>query len=596
MKGRARERVLDNEPLQARLLPEEDTVRQLTLERRQRGQITQTVNFEAWNPNGEPSHSRQHDLAWEAEGEAGEARGTLKKIQKLVRVKRGSPNSAEEAKTLPDTHDKGAMMDAVFKEDSSVITCIGLGKKPERKASKEPKQPQQPGRERSGVGMRMDASWSPRLDHQYQWNSSEISPLPWDSAYHTCQRPGAHLTTDPHQLGAHRPTDPHLYSFDFTLPRGTDWGRYESLVQGLDRGRSAATQLIPPHIVHSVTHLEMTDSTSSAEPAETPDVDQARQGTIGQKMKAISMTMRKRMGRKYIKALSEEAGEDTEGDHQTEGDAGTGTTLAKAHRTSSNSLESLYSLHSGQSSSSGITSGSEGLSNRGSVRLEEEVPYTGQFCGRARVHTDFLPSPYDNESLRLKVGDVIEVISKPAMGIWTGLLNGRVGSFKFIYVDVLVETEPEPRRRATSQGRRRRPRPNTLLELLACLNLEEHASSLMLNGYQTVDDLKELKEQHLIELNMTDPEHRHRLLAATECLHEPEPNALKDGEASEEPTSPSEAQEAELEKAESKEAESKDCPRDSGCYIPSDVSDSTSSSSRDDSVNLVVLNTSPAEA
>ncbi|XP_076131350.1 SAM domain-containing protein SAMSN-1b [Alosa pseudoharengus] len=331
---------------------------------------------------------------------------------------------------------------------------------------------------------------------------------------------------------------------------------------------------------------ENTVTVSSAEPAETPDVDQARQGTIGQKMKAISMTMRKRMGRKYIKALSEEAGEDTGGDHQTEGDAGTGTALAKAHRTSSNSLESLYSLHSGQSSSSGITSGSEGSSNRGSVRLEEEVPYTGQFCGRARVHTDFLPSPYDTESLRLKVGDVIQVISKPAMGIWTGLLNGRVGSFKFIYVDVLVETEPEPHRRATSQGRRRRPRPNTLLELLACLNLEEHASSLMLNGYQTVDDLKELKEQHLIELNMTDPEHRHRLLAATECLHEPEPNALKDGEASEEPTSPSEAQ----------EAESKDCPRDSGCYIPSDVSDSTSSSSRDDTVNLVALNTSPAEA
>ncbi|KAG5285141.1 hypothetical protein AALO_G00034570 [Alosa alosa] len=98
--------VLDNEPLQARLLPEEDTVRQLTLERRERGQITQTVNFEAWNPNWEPSDSRQHDLAWEAEGEAGEARGTLKKIQKLVRVKRGSPNSAEEAKTLPTTPTK----------------------------------------------------------------------------------------------------------------------------------------------------------------------------------------------------------------------------------------------------------------------------------------------------------------------------------------------------------------------------------------------------------------------------------------------------------------------------------------------------------
>ncbi|XP_031428257.1 SAM domain-containing protein SAMSN-1b isoform X2 [Clupea harengus] len=316
---------------------------------------------------------------------------------------------------------------------------------------------------------------------------------------------------------------------------------------------------------------------SSAEAPETPEADQMRQGTISRKMKAISMTMRKRMGRKYIKALSEEGGEDTEGDHETEGDADASNTLARACRRSSNSLESLYSLNSGQSSSSGITSGSEGSSNRDSLRLEEEVPFTGQFCGRARVHTDFVPSPYDTESLRLKVGDVINIVSKPPMGIWTGMLNHRVGNFKFIYVDVLVEKAPEPRRRVNPQGRCKRPRPNTLLELLACLNLEEHASSLMLNGYQTVEDLKELKEKHLIELNITDPEHRHRLLAASECIHDTD-----HGEANEESTSPSEALKAEL----------KDCPRDSGCYIPSDVSDN----SKDDTDNLLALSSSPAEA
>lgn len=51
----------------------------------------------------------------------------------------------------------------------------------------------------------------------------------------------------------------------------------------------------------------------------------------------------------------------------------------------------------------GVTSSSEGYSNRDSLRLEEDVPYTGQFCGRAKVHTDFVPSPYDTESLKLKV-------------------------------------------------------------------------------------------------------------------------------------------------------------------------------------------------
>lgn len=46
-------------------------------------------------------------------------------------------------------------------------------------------------------------------------------------------------------------------------------------------------------------------------------------------------------------------------------------------------------------------------SNRESVRSEdgddEEPPYRGPFCGRARVHTDFTPSPYDTDSLKLKV-------------------------------------------------------------------------------------------------------------------------------------------------------------------------------------------------
>lgn len=67
---------------------------------------------------------------------------------------------------------------------------------------------------------------------------------------------------------------------------------------------------------------------------------------------------------------------------------------------------------------------------------------------------------------------MINIVSKPPMGIWTGMLNHRVGNFKFIYVDVLVEKAPEPRRRVNPQGRCKRPRPNTLLELLACLNLE----------------------------------------------------------------------------------------------------------------------------
>lgn len=257
--------------------------------------------------------------------------------------------------------------------------------------------------------------------------------------------------------------------------------------------------------------------------------------------------------------------------------------------------------------SGGVASESNGSGGqRDSLRLEEDGSYQGQFCGRARVHTDFVPSPYDTDSLKLKVrrssgcgggssvprcdephpgkslaqvGDIIDIICKRPMGIWTGMLNNKVGNFKFIYVDILVEKEKEAEEgeeapKIRQQKLCKRPRPKTLLELLERLNLEvrclggchffskevipscykctviphtplcqsgacrhpgyqssptrslfqndcmcrlqEYSSALLLNGYQTVEDLRHLQEKHLIELNVKDPEHRRRLLAAAE--------------------------------------------------------------------------------
>ncbi|XP_070773814.1 SAM domain-containing protein SAMSN-1b [Enoplosus armatus] len=236
-------------------------------------------------------------------------------------------------------------------------------------------------------------------------------------------------------------------------------------------------------------------------------------------------------------------------------EVGGGGRFTKGRRRSSNSLESLYSLNSGQSSSSGVTSGSGCSSNRDSLRLEEDLLYTRQFRGRARVHTDFVPSPYDTESLKLKVGDVIDIIAKPPMGIWTGMLNGRMGNFKFIYVEVLTEESRD------TQAHRMRQK-STVQEVLRRLSLEEYSSSLQLNGYQTVDDLMRLREHHLTELNVTDPEHRHRLLAAVDSLQQLLSDSQSENEANQEAKTPSENTKADM----------NNCPRDSGCHLPSDTS------------------------
>lgn len=59
------------------------------------------------------------------------------------------------------------------------------------------------------------------------------------------------------------------------------------------------------------------------------------------------------------------------------------------------------------------------------------------------------------------------------------MLNNKVGNFKFIYVDVLVEKEEEEEAPKIRQQKLcKRPRPKTLLELLERLNLEVRTGDL----------------------------------------------------------------------------------------------------------------------
>lgn len=48
----------------------------------------------------------------------------------------------------------------------------------------------------------------------------------------------------------------------------------------------------------------------------------------------------------------------------------------------------------------------------------------------------------------------------------------------------------------------------------------------MLNGYETLEDLKDLHESHLIELNISNPEDRARLLSAIENLQDNDSKCL----------------------------------------------------------------------
>uniref|UniRef100_A0A8D0GBD3 SAM and SH3 domain containing 3 n=1 Tax=Sphenodon punctatus TaxID=8508 RepID=A0A8D0GBD3_SPHPU len=270
---------------------------------------------------------------------------------------------------------------------------------------------------------------------------------------------------------------------------------------------------------------------------------------LGKKWRAaISRTMNRKMGKLAAQALSEQV-------------RGTAQTTVPKEKVPLSYMEPVEDGHSPISRQ--ISSGSELQSpryvgsNRDSVRLEEaSPPYSGPFLGKARVHTDFTPSPYDKDSLKLRKGDIICIIEKPPVGTWTGVLNNKVGSFKFIYVDIILE-EAAPVRKSISQSRSKRPKPKTLHELLERINLQEHISTLLLNGYQTLEDFKELQETHLNELNITDPQHRAKLLTAADLLQDYDTASETEGDSLEPQPSPSDAK--------------GDIPRDSGCFEGSET-------------------------
>ncbi|XP_065267220.1 SAM and SH3 domain-containing protein 3 [Emys orbicularis] len=289
---------------------------------------------------------------------------------------------------------------------------------------------------------------------------------------------------------------------------------------------------------------------------------------LGKKWRAvISRTMNRKMGKMAVKALAEGKGE--------VGEEGSMSPMLLDGSLEEPSLEKMplsyveleedvhtpLSRQTSSGSELGCTSPCTTGSNRDSVRLEEpSLPYSGPFCGRARVHTDFTPSPYDKDSLKLRKGDIIRIIEKPPVGTWTGVLNNRVGSFKFIYVDIIPE-EPVPARKSRVQSKSKRPKPKTLHELLERINLEEHISTLLLNGYQTLEDFKELRETHLNELNIMDSQHRAKLLTAADLLLDYDTaSEAEEGESSEPQPSPSDPK--------------GDIPRDSGCFEGSETLES----------------------
>ena len=110
-----------------------------------------------------------------------------------------------------------------------------------------------------------------------------------------------------------------------------------------------------------------------------------------------------------------------------------------------------------------------------------------------------VPSPYDDQALSFREGDMIRVTSMREGGTWVGECGGRSGTFKFVSVE-LVQEEPST------------PSDCSLEGLLSTLELSLLVSRLELNGFDTIQKLKAISREDLEFFEIEDSEVQDKIL------------------------------------------------------------------------------------
>ncbi|EAT45530.1 AAEL003199-PA [Aedes aegypti] len=268
--------------------------------------------------------------------------------------------------------------------------------------------------------------------------------------------------------------------------------------------------------------------------------------------------------------------------------------ISRNNRDYSNCLDSINDQTTFQHSASSVESlpSASGSSTQALVRpgsphssLSAEDRTTMIPICRAIALIDSNPNPYDKEALRFKKGDIIDVLSMNASGVWRGYANGRLGHFKFISVEVLPDHPVKPYSTGKLLSRNRLPTscPTSVEELLLRIGLKEYTSVFVLNGYEDLELFKELEPSDLDYLGIGNTEHRAKILAAVQLLHDLDCKYL--------PVAGSSSENDEGLRHQTSPFGRRHFPRDSGCYEGSPVPSSQQSnhhhlSSDNDTNNL----------
>ena len=144
--------------------------------------------------------------------------------------------------------------------------------------------------------------------------------------------------------------------------------------------------------------------------------------------------------------------------------------------------------------------------------------WSGPVLGLARARVSCVPSPYDTDALAFSAGEIIEVLQMSPSGWWRGRCAARVGQFKFINVEMLRSRRRRSRSRSLRRIVRKTRPPANIVEVVTLLGMKQYLPIFVLNGYEDLTLFKDLDDEELDYLGITDERQREKLIELANLL------------------------------------------------------------------------------
>ena len=147
-----------------------------------------------------------------------------------------------------------------------------------------------------------------------------------------------------------------------------------------------------------------------------------------------------------------------------------------------------------------------------SRKTKEPVLFT------ATAIRDNVPHPYDSLGLPFTRGDRIHVTRVTDHGVWSGSCNGRTGNFKFVDVEKDDAKVRKDKSKSYPELQKLCLRSKSVSDLLSSINQETLIPKFILNGFDTTESLKNMTDDDLDYLGVTDDKTKDLILGTIDWL------------------------------------------------------------------------------